>query len=154
MREEIETVTVDFWRRIPRDAEIEEATITMPEKRKKEIEYKENIVLFVNAEIHLTLEGADIQGVPHIFFFLTPYQFAAAVDRDTFLIPALLCQMGNVQDSRFVIDGEVKPLHHTVLHENIHEKLIPAPFLRQQIAFKLAAATPFQFQQHPFFQFR
>ena len=118
------------------------------------------IVFFINAEVHLTLEGADIQGVPHTFFFPTPYQFAAAVafeaaeDRDTFLIPALLCQMGNVQDSRFVIDGKVKPFHHAVLHENVHKKLIPAPFLCQQIAFKLAAATPFQFQQHPFFQFR
>ena len=95
------------------------------------------IVLFVNAEVYFTLEGADIQGVPHTFFFPTPYQFTAAValeaaeDRDTFLIPALLCQMGDVQDSRFVIDGEVKPLHHAVLHENIHEKLIPAPFLCQ-----------------------
>ena len=37
------------------------------------------IVLFVNAEVHLTLEGADIQGVPHTFFFLTPYQFTADV---------------------------------------------------------------------------
>ena len=26
--------------------------------------------------------------------------------------------------------------------------------LSQKMAFKLAAATPFQFQQHPFFQFR
>ena len=65
------------------------------------------IVLFVNAEVHLTLEGTDIQGVPHTFFFPTPYQFTAAVafeaaeDRDTFLIPALLCQMGNVQDFPF-----------------------------------------------------
>ena len=32
------------------------------------------IVFFINAEVHLTLEGADIQGVPHTFFFLTPYQ--------------------------------------------------------------------------------
>ena len=62
--------------------------------------------------------------------------------------------MGNVQDSRFVIDSEVKPLHHAVLHENVHEKFIPAPFLCQKIAFKLAAATSFQLQQHPFFQFR
>ena len=72
------------------------------------------------------------------FFFPTPYQFTAAVafeaaeDRDTFLIPALLCQMGNVQDSRFVIDGKVKPLHHAVLHENIHEKLIPAPAIPER----------------------
>ena len=31
------------------------------------------IVFFINTEVHLTLEGADIQGVPHTFFFLTPY---------------------------------------------------------------------------------
>lgn len=92
------------------------------------------IVLFVNAEVYFTLEGADLQGVPHTFFFPTLYQFTAAValeaaeDRDTFLIPALLCQMGNVQDSRFIIDGKVKPLHHAVLHENIHKNFLPAVY--------------------------
>jgi len=71
------------------------------------------------------LEGADIQGVPHTFFFLTPYQFAAAVafeaaeDRDTFLIPALLCQMGNVQDLLKVY--KKGPLHfcEMVLRKNV-----------------------------------
>ena len=101
--------------------------------------------------------GNRYTGCSPIHSFFSPHAvpvrrcvaFEAAEDRDTFLIPAL--RVGNVQDSRFVIDGEVKPLHHAVLHENIHEKLIPAPFLCQQIAFKLAAATPFQFQQHPLF---
>lgn len=112
--------------------------------------------LFRKCRSTLHFGGSRYTGCSPYILFPTPYQFAAAVafeaaeDRDTFLIPALLCQMGNVQDSRFVIDGKVKPLHHAVLHENIHEKLIPAPFLCQQITFKLATAFSFQFQQDTF----
>ena len=91
------------------------------------------IVLFVNAEVHLTLEGADIEGVPQDIFF-TPYQFAAAVAfkaaEDPTDIPHSwhFSVTWNVQDSLFYSsDGEVKPLHHAVFHENIHKKLIPAP---------------------------
>ncbi len=50
------------------------------------------IVLFIDAEVNLTLEGTDIQGIPHSVsvLFIASHQLAAAValeaaeDRNTF----------------------------------------------------------------------
>ena len=50
-----------------------------------------------------------------------------------------------------VIDGKVKAFHHTAVHQSVHKEVVPAPFLCQQITFKLATAFSFQFQQKNFF---
>ena len=70
---------------------------------------------------------------------------------NTFFTVAFLCQLWNIQDSCHIVDGKVKTFHHTSLQQSVHEKVIPAPVLRQKIAFHLAAAFSFQFQQCAFF---
>ena len=89
--------------------------------------------------------------------FLVLYQFPRTIVleatefRNTFFILAFLYQLWNIQQARSVIDCKVKAFHHTALNQCVHEEVIPASFLCQQITFKLATAFAFQLQQDTFF---
>ena len=50
-----------------------------------------------------------------------------------------------------VVDCKVNALEYTALGGTVAHKLIPRPFLSAQVALKLTAAAPAQFQQHAFF---
>ena len=85
------------------------------------------------------------------------YQLARSVGlkgteyRNTFFICAFHGQLWNIKYSRSVIDSKVKTFHHTALNQSVHEEVIPASLLCQQIAFKLTTAFSFEFQQDTFF---
>ena len=70
---------------------------------------------------------------------------------NTFLTVAFGSQIWNIQYARPVVNGKVKAFHHTALNECVHEEVIPATPLCQQIAFKLATAFSFQLQKRAFF---
>ena len=53
-------------------------------------------------QFFITLEGTDIQGVPHTFFFPTPYQFTAAVALDVYKRQPLDWQ-GQALSTRFFL---------------------------------------------------
>ena len=44
--------------------------------------------------------------------------------------------------ARMVVDSKVNTLHHAPVYECVHEEVIPASLLCQQVTFKLSATTP------------
>ena len=70
---------------------------------------------------------------------------------NTFLTVAFGGQIWNIQYARPVVNRKVKAFHHTALNQSVHEEIIPASLLCQQIALKLATAFSFQFQKRAFF---
>ena len=117
------------------------------------------VVLLVTAEVDFRFQRADIQRVSHacLVLLVVLHQLTRSIGLErteqgnTFLTVAFGGQIWNIQYARPVVNRKVKAFHHTALNECVHEEVIPATLLCQQIAFKLATAFSFQFQKRAFF---
>ncbi|RHT85783.1 hypothetical protein DW724_15170, partial [Butyricicoccus sp. AM27-36] len=56
-----------------------------------------------------------------------------------------------MEQSCMVVDCKVNTLEYAALGGTVAHKLIPRPLLSAQVALKLTAAAPAQFQQHTLF---
>ena len=61
---------------------------------------------------------------------------------DIFSFPAFFRKLWNIQNAGMVVDSKVDTLHHATVYECVHEEVIPASLLCQQVTFKLSATTP------------